>query len=231
VKPDEPVRGQGVRDALVRRLDPLTISVIGVCTVVELTLQLADLGLLDAPRLRFVAYTYGGFWPGLLGDWRPNFAGQPAVMFLSYSFLHAGFVHLLVNMLTLASLGPAVHDRGGPARYTGIYVVSVLGGALAYGLLAPGVAPMVGASGGLFGLAGAVLAWDTAERRALRLGLRPVLRVVVFLVVMNLVLWWAMSGQLAWEAHLGGFLAGAALATLLGERRGPRSPGPSSLSD
>jgi membrane associated rhomboid family serine protease len=231
VRPDAPGRGEAVRDALVRRLDPFTAGVIVLCTVIELTLQLADLGLFDAPRLRFVAYTYGGFWPGLLGDWRPNFAGQPVLMFLSYSFLHAGFVHLLVNMLTLASLGPAVHDRGGPARYTGIYVVSVLGGALAYGLLAPGVAPMVGASGGLFGLAGAVLAWDTAERRALRLGLRPVLRVVVFLVVMNLVLWWAMSGQLAWEAHLGGFLAGAALATLLGERRGPRSPGPSSLSD
>jgi membrane associated rhomboid family serine protease len=54
---------------------------------------------------------------------------------------------------------------------------------------------------------------------------------VGFLVLMNLLLWWAMSGQLAWEAHLGGFLAGAALAALLGEHRGPRPPGPSSLSD
>jgi membrane associated rhomboid family serine protease len=221
VTSDDPGRGEAVRDALFRRLDPFTAGVIVLCTVIELTLQLADLGLFDAPRLRFVAYTYGGFWPGLLGDWRPNFAGQPALMFLSYSFLHAGFVHFLVNMLTLASLGPLVLDRGGLPRYAAIYVVSVLGGALAYGLLAPGVAPMVGASGGLFGLAGAVLAWDTAERRALRLGLRPVLRVVVFLVLMNLLLWWAMSGQLAWQTHLGGFLAGAALATLLGERRGP----------
>ena len=228
--PDDPGRDQGVRDTLFRRLDPFTIGVIAICSVIELTLQFADLGLFDAPRLRFLAYTYGGFWPGLLGDWRPNFSGQPALMFLSYSLLHAGFVHFLLNMLTLASLGPAVHKRGGAGRYAGIYVLSVLGGALAYGLLAPGVAPMVGASGGLFGLAGALIAWDTAERRALRLGLRPVLRVVVFLALMNLLLWWAMRGQLAWEAHLGGFLAGAALAALLGERRGP-GRGHSSLSD
>lgn len=228
--PDDPGRDQAVRNTLFRRLDPFTIGVIAICSVIELTLQFADLGLFDAPRLRFLAYTYGGFWPGLLGDWRPNFSGQPALMFLSYSLLHAGFVHFLLNMLTLASLGPAVHKRGGAGRYAGIYVVSVLGGALAYGLLAPGVAPMVGASGGLFGLAGALIAWDTAERRALRLGLRPVLRVVVFLALMNLLLWWAMSGQLAWEAHLGGFLAGAALAALLGERRGP-GRGHSSLSD
>ena len=231
MRPDDPGRGQGVRDVLVRRLDPFTSGLLVLCTVIELTLQFADLGVLGTPRLRFVAYTYGGFWPGLLGDWRPNFAGQPVLMFLTYSFLHAGFVHFVVNMVTLASLGPAVQDRGGTLRYAFIYVVSILGGALAYGVLAPGAAPMVGASGGLFGLAGALLAWDTAERRALRLSLRPILRVVIFLVLMNLVLWWAMSGQLAWQAHLGGFLAGAALAALLGGGRGPRRHGPSSLSD
>jgi rhomboid protease GluP len=48
---------------------------------------------------------------------------------------------------------------------------------------------------------------------------------------MNLVLWWAMSGQLAWQTHLGGFLAGAAAAALLGERAPDPRPNPSSSSD
>jgi membrane associated rhomboid family serine protease len=61
--------------------------------------------------------------------------------------------------------------------------------------------------------------------------LRPILRVVVLLVVMNLVLWWAMSGQLAWQTHLGGFLAGAVAAALLGERGSPRDADPSSSID
>jgi membrane associated rhomboid family serine protease len=86
---------------------------------------------------------------------------------------------------------------------------------------------MVGASGALFGLVGALVAWDTAERRALRLTLRPVLRILVILAAMNLVLWWAMNGQLAWQTHLGGFLAGAAAAAILGEDFGKAPPGPS----
>ena len=229
--PEHPGQGQRGRGGLWRRPDPFTFGVLLLCTAIELTLQLADLRVIDAPRLRFLAYTYGGFWPGLLGDWRPNFAGQPVVMFLTYSVLHGGFVHFLVNMITLLSLGAAVSDRGGVPRYASIYIASILGGAAAYGLLAPGIQPMVGASGALFGLAGAILAWDTVERRALRLSLRPVLRVVLFLVGMNLVLWWAMDGQLAWQTHLGGFLAGAAVAAGLGEDRGTGGTDPSSSID
>jgi membrane associated rhomboid family serine protease len=231
VTPDDPGRGQSGRDTLFRRPDPFTLGVLVVCAAIEFTLQLADFGVIDVPRLRFVAYTYGGFWPGLLDDWRPNFAGQPLLMFLTYSVFHGGIVHFAVNMLTLLSLGAAVSDRAGTARYAAIYVASILGGAIAYGLLAPGITPMVGASGALFGLAGALLAWDTAERRALHLSLRPILRVLAFLVGMNLVLWWAMSGQLAWQTHLGGFLAGAAAAALLGERKADGDGDPSSLID
>jgi rhomboid protease GluP len=77
VTPDDPGRGQSGWDPFLRRPDPFTTGVLIVCATIELTLQLADFGLLDAPRLRFVAYTYGGFWPGLLDDWRPNFPGSP----------------------------------------------------------------------------------------------------------------------------------------------------------
>ncbi len=214
---DDAAGSEGWR-ARFRRPDPVTLTVLLLCAAVEATLQLADAGLLGSGRLRFLAYSYGGFWPGLLGDWRPNYPGQPVAMFVTYSILHGGLVHFAVNMITLLSLGAGVAERAGPRRYVAVYVASILGGAAVFALLAPGLRPMVGASGALFGLVGALVAWETLDRRALRLSMRPILRVVVFLVVMNLVLWWAMDGLLAWQTHLGGFLAGAAAAMLVGQR-------------
>jgi len=200
------------------RLDGITLTILLACGAIEIALQLADRSVLDWPRLRALAYAYGGFWPGLLGDWTANYPGQPVAMFLTYGFLHAGLMHFAVNMITLVSLGTGVNARGGAWRYAAIYAASLLGGAIVFGLLAPSLRPMVGASGALFGLVGALTAWDAVERRALRTTMRPVVRVVVVLVVLNAAMWWAMDGLLAWETHLGGFLAGAVAALLLGER-------------
>jgi rhomboid protease GluP len=155
--------------ALLRRPDPVTLTVLLLCAAVEATLQLADAGLLGSERLRFLAYSYGGFWPGLLDDWRPNYPGQPVAMFLTYSILHGGLVHFAVNMVTLLSLGAGVSERAGPARHAAVYVAAILGGAAVFALLAPGPRPMVGASGALFGLVGALVVWETLDRRALRL--------------------------------------------------------------
>lgn len=191
----------------------------GVCIGIELLLQLADAGLVPLPRLRLAAYEFGGFWPGLLRDWRPNFPGQAAAMFLTHAFLHAGALHLAVNMVTLASLGREVVARVGQRRFLAVYVVSILGGGIGFGLLAPTLRPMVGASGALFGLAGALAVWEWQARRVEGLSEAPVVRFVLFLAGLNLVLWWAMRGQLAWQTHLGGFLAGAAAAPFLAPSR------------
>lgn len=202
-------------------LDLFTIDVVVLCTLIEIILQLADHGLIATERLRILAYSWGGFWPGLLDDWSPNFPAQPYVMFLTYSILHGGFWHLAFNMITLISVGSAVQERCGTGRYAAIYVASILGGGIGFGLLAPTLQPMVGASGAIFGLLGAIVALDTIERRALRLSMRPVVRLVGILIALNAGLWWVMDGQLAWETHLGGFLAGALCAAFLGEQAPP----------
>lgn len=85
---------------------------------------------------------------------------------------------------------------------------------------------MVGASGALFGLAGAIVAWDYLDRFLLSEGLWPVLRTVLFLVGLNIALWWAMGGQLAWETHLGGFVTGWVMAMLLDPRGRPMDDPP-----
>ena len=182
--------------------------IVLACTAVELVLQGADHGLWGAGRWRGLAYEYGGFWRGLLGSWQPNYAGQPAVMFTSYGLLHSGFLHLLVNMITLVSLGQIVIERVGQPRFAVIYAGALLGGAAGFALLSSAVQPMVGASGALFGLAGVVVGWEYTIRRAAREGLGPVLRVIVLLIALNLVMYWAMDGSLAWETHMGGFIAG-----------------------
>lgn len=201
-----------------RRIPASILVIVALCVAIEAALLAADLGLIDVPRLRQTAYEFGGFWPGLLRDWTPNFPAQPYAMFVTYAFLHGGLVHLLVNMVTLVSLGAAVVARVGQRGFLMLYVASMLGGAAGFGLLADTLRPMVGASGALFGLAGGLVAWDYVDRFTLQEALWPVARAVLLLIGLNIVLWWAMGGQLAWETHLGGFVTGWVAAMLIDPR-------------
>lgn len=194
------------------------VVVIGICTAIELSLVLADIGLLSQPRLRMTTYEYAGFWPGLLGDWETNYFGQPMLMFLTYGFLHGGPIHLLVNMMTLWTTGCQVIDRVGQLRFALLYTASIIGGGLFFGILASSYTPMVGASGAIFGVIGGLLSWNYVDRYALKERLWPVLRAVLFLLVLNLVLWWAMDGLLAWQTHLGGFIFGWVVALVIDKR-------------
>ena len=184
----------------------------------EVVLTLGDADIIDMPRFRSVVYEYAGFWPGLLGNWTPNYPGQPILMFLTYGFLHSGLLHLVVNMITLTSLGPPVIDRVGTSKFLLIYAFSILGGAVGFAILSDTFRPMVGASGALFGLAGAILAWEYIDRFTLREALWPVIRAVVLLIALNVVLFFAMDRLLAWEAHLGGFVLGWIAAILVDPR-------------
>lgn len=202
------------------------LGLIAVCVVIELVLRLSDLGLIGSERLRALAYEYAGFWPGLLDDWRPNYSSQPYLMFATYAFLHGGLVHLIVNMITLWSLGTLVIGRVRLRGFALLYIGALIGGAIGYSLLSTDPRPMVGASGALFGLIGGVLAWLYVDRYTYSEGLLPVLQAVVMLIILNLVLWWAMDGQLAWETHLGGFITGWIVALLIDPRAVEPDPAP-----
>ncbi|WP_116599848.1 MULTISPECIES: rhomboid family intramembrane serine protease [Primorskyibacter] len=193
------------------------VTIIVLCCGVEATLQIAD--WLDlGPRLRATAYENGGFWAGLLRNWQANYAAQPYTMFLTHGFLHGGLIHLAVNMVTLWSLGREVIARVGNWGCALLYFGAMIGGGAGFAALATGPAPMVGASGALFGLAGGLLAWAYVDRYTLQETLWPVLRAAAMLATLNLVLWWAMDGQLAWQTHLGGFVIGWVLALLIDPR-------------
>lgn len=192
-----------------------------LCAGIELILQAADYGLIGHTRLRQLFVEYGGFWPGLWGNWRPNFTMQPWSMFITYGFLHAGMGHFVVNMITLWSIGSLVLQRVRTGRFLLIYGLSIIGGAVGFTLLVPDFRPMVGASGALFGLIGSVLAWRYVDLFTENQTLWPVAQAVGGLVLLNLVMWWAMSGQLAWQTHLGGFVVGWITALLVDPRPQP----------
>ena len=204
--------------ALTRQGCFILYGLIMVCAGIEAALILSDQGIIGPERLRRLAYDYGGFWPGLLGDWRANYPAQPWVMFITYGFLHSGPGHLVVNMITLWSLARGVLERVGARGFVLLYLATLLGGAAGFALLAPGLRPMVGASGALFGLIGGLLAWAYVDRFTNNEGLWPIWRAVLLLIGLNLVLWWAMGGQLAWQTHLGGFVTGWIAALLIDPR-------------
>ncbi len=127
---------------------------------------------------------------------------------ISNAFLHepglSGFgpAHIIFNMWALIFVGPALERFLGRLRFLAVYLVSALAGSVLYYLAAaPGI-PALGASGAIFGLFGA---WFVVARR-LRLDSRQ----IVILIVLNLVISFAVPG-IAWQAHVGGLVAGAAL--------------------
>ena len=131
---------------------------------------------------------------------------------LGYALLRGGWRHLLMNGVALLSFGNLVTRYMGIGVTMTVLIVSAFCGALAFGLIAQTGLPMLGASGAVFGLLGVYIAW---QERALRLSGRsrmPILRQVLGLAAINLLLYFGLGGLLAWEAHLGGFIAGALLA-------------------
>lgn len=190
-------------------------GVILLCLLPEICIQMAPIWGNTPDRLRRGFESYSAFWPGLLRDWRPNYPLQSLTMFISYSFLHTGLWHLGFNMLTLWSLGFLVIEGSGPKRFMLIYATSAIGGAVGYTVLTQSPYPMVGASGALFGLAGALiwLGWQDPRNAEFRWSMLTWQSFV--LIAMNVVMYWAMDGRLAWQTHLGGCLAGAGVMAIL----------------
>ncbi|WP_295699166.1 rhomboid family intramembrane serine protease [Lapillicoccus sp.] len=140
---------------------------------------------------------------------------------LTAAFLHSpgNFLHIAFNMLCLWQIGPYLEQLLGRARFVALYLISAIGGSAGVVLLA--AAPpafltnaqvdayqswftgVVGASGAVFGLFGALLVLNRhLGRSTAGIGVT---------IVLNGVLGFVIPG-IAWQAHLGGFLTGVACA-------------------
>lgn len=187
----------------------LPVVVIVVCCLgVEGILIGADFGQWGTRYWRPTAYQYGGFWSGLLYGWQPNYVAQPYTMFLSYGFLHAGYWHLLGNIVALVGVARALTYHMRANGFVLLYVSAQVGGALGFALLSPaGFQPVVGASGAIFGLVGAwlVMRLSWSDQRNLKIVL---LKAGGSMAALNLIAWASAGGPSAWQVHLGGGLTG-----------------------
>src|SRR6266851_10085697 len=161
---------------------------------------------------------------------RPWYKKSPPLSVLFSMFLHAGWLHLLGNMLFLMVFGNNIEDRLRPAGYLLFYLAC--GYVAAYGFAAanPGsVQPLIGASGAISGILGAYLVlWPRARVWSLVPFLLFIpLRIPAWFVLgLWFVLQWAYSvgygasgsGSVAYLAHVFGFVAGALVGLLLRAR-------------
>ena len=159
--------------------------------------------------------------------------------FVTNMFLHGGWLHLILNMWTLWLFGPAVEDRLGIGRYLALYFAGGVLASITHAAFNPASSiPALGASGAIAGVLGCYIRLFPMARIVV---LVPILFLPLFFDVSAIafaVFWFvtqvlegtasliapAAGGSIAWWAHVGGFLAGLALAPTL--RRSPRSNRP-----
>ena len=160
---------------------------------------------------------------------------------LTYALLHADWTHFGLNSIWLAAFGAPVARRFGAARFVALFAVTALAGTLAHWLFHRYDAmPMIGASAAVSGAMGAALrfVFQPGAPLGLALALRPdnplayrlralpLRHVMSDRRVLTFILFWFLSNlvfgvgaqplglsdsSIAWQAHVGGFLAGLLL--------------------
>lgn len=170
-------------------LPPVTMVLMASSIIVYI------LGALS-PELNNRIFENFALWPQQVeqGDWW---------LLITTAFLHSGLFHILFNMWALYILGPSIERQVGSVPFAGLYLASALLGSVVF--VATNSGPAVGASGAVFGLFGTWLAgaWKHRNTAAGRANLQS----IGFILGLNVIIAFA-EPRIAWEAHLGGLIAG-----------------------
>lgn len=180
----------------------VTLGIIALCAVMYV-LQWVVPGEWIYQNLAFAnvfaTHEFGAFEP-----WR----------MLTAAFLHSqGFIlHIVLNMYMLWIFGQALEPLLGRIRFLAVYLISAIGGSVGYLVLTPAYVPgvplsgVVGASGAIFGLFGAMLLVQRHRGGDTRQ--------LWILIIINGVIGFVVP-QIAWQAHLGGLVTGALCAAVI----------------
>lgn len=200
---------------------------------------------LDAAHAQDIAYEYGlvparysrAFLESRMAD--PGTIWERAVPFVSYMAIHNDWTHLTINCLFCLAFAPIVGRRFGAALFLIFFILCGVAGALTYLALNWGSpAPVIGASGAISGLMAAAVRMLPSQSPWAVAGATPLApifsrQIMIFtgaLIAINALV--ELTGlsiagenaQIAWQAHLGGFLAGLLLCGPFDALR-PRSVG------
>jgi membrane associated rhomboid family serine protease len=203
-------------------LPPVVLALIGICVAVHVVsaFLLTDKQFLSLLiNAAFIPIRYSGQF-----DLDVSAFTSP----LTYAFLHGSIAHLAINMIWLAAFGSPLANRMGWARFLWFWAFTSLAAvALHYVLHMLDQAPLIGASGAISGMMGAAARFgfriDRSHGRAAFAGAplpvaqclrsRAVVTFLAIWMIINLVTGLVgfapgVDDQIAWEAHVGGFLAG-----------------------
>ena len=182
---------------------PATVALIAINVIAYLIEITAGTGGPNNPSGKIV-FDFGLFGLSVAeGEW---------YRLVTSGFLHANLLHIGFNMLLLFFLGRLLEPALGTPRFVVLYFASLLAGSFGVLLLDPN-ALTYGASGAVFGLAGATFV--IARGR----GMDAIAGEIGFLIVFNLIFSFAVP-HISVGAHLGGLVGGVicALAIVAGER-------------
>ena len=151
---------------------------------------------------------------------------------LTSMFLHAGWMHIIGNMLFLWIFGDNLEDQMGHFGFLVFYLASGIAAAFAHVYSAPGsTVPTVGASGAIAGVMGGYLLMFPRAKVDILVIIVIFIRIFTLTAWLMLGLWFALQvfsglstpldgGGVAFWAHAGGFVAGLVLALPIWVRRG-----------
>jgi membrane associated rhomboid family serine protease len=210
----------------------MTVLIIAANCLVFFAMRLAALA--QDPRLvSYFSYKYGvipvEITKGI--DINPKVAGGPYVTLVTSLFLHGSFWHLLGNMWFLWIFGNNIEDIVGHFKFVAFYILGgVAASMLQIVLTASSTVPVIGASGAVSAVLGAyILKFPSARVRTLVF--------FIFITVINVPavafigIWFLMqlffglagsSSNVAWFAHIGGFIFGLAAILIFQKREGYR---------
>jgi rhomboid protease GluP len=189
---------------------PVTFGLIAACVLVYLLVALLGTtigvplneGLVQQPGQ---ILSLGALIPALV-------AQGEAWRLVTSAFLHSGFVHLALNMLSLYFLGSFAEISFGRSRFLALYFISGIASGIAYLYFGVFNAPAVGASGAIFGLLGGVFGF--AIRRGTFSTRNPVISQLLILTALNLFLGATIPG-VSNTAHIGGLVGGLVFGYLM----------------
>lgn len=193
----------------------LTQVLFGVNLAVFLAMALASGSVLDFPGRTIGAFgaNYGPYT--LTGQWWRLF---------TYMFLHGGLIHIAFNMWCLWDLGALSESLYGRWTFGAIYLITGVAGGMASVGWNP-LVPSVGASGAIFGLAGALAAsFYLGEFSLPRIAIQGTLRSLIFFIIFN-VAFGSMFPGVDNACHVGGLVSGAILGALIA-KIAPQSDAP-----
>jgi len=183
----------------------LTQVLFGACIAVYLAMAIASGSPTDIPS--GIALHFGS-------NYGPNTLSGQWWRLITYMFLHGGAMHIFFNMWCLWDLGRLCESLYGRWTFAAIYFVTGIAGGLASLAWHPFV-PSVGASGAIFGLAGALIAsFYLGEFSLPRVAISGTLRSLVIFAVFNIVVG-QFFGGIDNACHIGGLVSGLLLGAVI----------------